>query len=122
MSAELSRILEAYAGEIDANVKTVTRAMGKSGAKALRGKSREAFPGGGGDYAKGWTSAATESATAVGVTIYNEHYGLPHLLEYGHVTRNGTGREYPRTPAHAHIAPVAEKLVDTYVKEVLDKL
>ena len=56
------------------------------------------------------------------VTIYNDHPGLPHLLEYGHVTRNGTKQTFPPTPAHQHIAPVAEELVETFEREVVSKL
>jgi len=56
------------------------------------------------------------------VTIYNDHPALPHLLEYGHVTRNGTGRTYAPTPAHAHIAPVEKELVETFEREVVAKL
>lgn len=121
LSAAIEGILEDYAGEIGENLEAVVTEMGKKGAQALRNQSRRDL-GGSGTYARGWKSSVEQRRTGATATIYNAIPGLPHLLEYGHVTRNGTGRVYPRTPAHEHIAPVADELAEAFEKEVLATL
>lgn len=118
----ISGILDDYAEEVGDNVDAVVTEMGKKGAQALRQQSKQTFPKGSGEYAKGWKSTTEQTRAGTTATIYNDHYGLPHLLEHGHVTRNGTGRVYPQTPGREHIAPVAEELTATFEKEVLSKL
>lgn len=126
LNSAISDILTKYAGEVRESVNEITKEVGKKGAQAVRQQAQQTFPVENrkitGDYAKGWKVQITESRTGTSAVIYNEHPGLPHLLEYGHVTRNGTGRTFPRTPAHEHIAPVAEEIAQTFEKEVLAKL
>ena len=118
----ISGILDQYEGEVRDNLGEITTQIGKKGVQALRKQSKSALDTGSGDYARGWKSAVERTRTGTTVTIYNAQPGLPHLLEHGHVTRNGTGRVYPRTPAHEHIAPVEQELVETFQREVVDKL
>lgn len=118
----ISGILEEHAEDIQASLDHITKKMGAEGAKALRRQSRQAFPGGTGEYAKGWKYEFRKTRRYAKTTIYNEHYSLPHLLEFGHVTRNGTSRVLPRTPAHEHIAPVEAELVEAFEREVVAKL
>ncbi len=127
LNEAIAGILNEYAGEIAGNVGEIAAQMGQKGAQALRQKSREVFPVDKrrsitGEYAKGWTYKTEQTRTGTTDTIYNTHPALPHLLEYGHVTRNGTGRTFPRTPAHEHIAPVADELTETFEREVLSRL
>lgn len=120
----VSGVLEEYKSDIRQNLDIITQRMGAKGAQALRAESRRVLRKRTGEYAKGWKYAyhkgrlKRDSTT----TIFNEHYSLPHLLEHGHATRNGTGRTYAPTPAHEHIAPIEEQLVNTYEREVLSKL
>ena len=116
----IAKILNEYAGRVAENVGEIAADMGRKGAQALKQKSRETVNGS--EYAKGWKSKTETSRTGTTAIIYNDHPGLPHLLEYGHVTRNGTGRTFPRTPAHEHIAPVADELAEAFEREVLSKL
>lgn len=127
LNEALAGILSEYADDVSANVSEIAQAMGKKGAQALRLKSQETFPVKPGakitgEYAKGWTYQTEETRTSATVTIYNKHPALPHLLEHGHATRNGTGRTFPRTPGHEHIKPVADELIETFEREVLEKL
>ncbi len=127
LNKAISDILDKYADSVQENVGTIAIEMGKRGAKALRQKSQETFPVNKahkitGKYAKGWTYTSEQKRMSTTVTIYNEHPALPHLLEYGHATRNGDNRVYPRTPAHEHIKPVADELIETFEREVLSKL
>lgn len=55
-----------------------------------------------GDYAAGWKMKTNKKSMSY--VVYNkDHYRLTHLLENGHVNRDGS-----RTPAQKHIKPVEE--------------
>lgn len=122
LSDAIGDILSEYAEEIGENVGQVAEAMGKKGVQALRAQSRQALNVHSGDYAKGWKMQVEKGRLNTTVTIYNDHYSLPHLLEHGHVSRNGTGRTFGEVPGREHIAPVEKELVETFQREVVDKL
>lgn len=118
---EIKKILNEYEGEVTKNVDSITKRIGQKGAAALRNKSKDTFEGK--EYAKGWTATTEKTRLYTVVTIHNKRQaGLAHLLEFGHVSANGTGRNYQTDKApvkgRAHIAPVEEELVIQYEKEV----
>ena len=127
LGAEISKILEEYAGEVQDNIDVVTKKIGQKGAAALRNQSKETFPvqkgrKTSGKYESGWTSTVEKTRVYTAVTIYNsKRASLAHLLEFGHVSANGTGR-YGRVPEHPHVAPVEEALVVEYEREVKNNL
>lgn len=120
-SAAINQMLSDYEEDVQANLGTIVSQMGKKGAKALQNQSKQEL-GGTGEYAKGWKCQTDQTRRGTTVTIYNDHPALAHLLEHGHVTRNGTNRVYTQTPAHVHIEPVEENLVRTFEREVRAKL
>ena len=63
---------------------------------------------GSGAYAGSWTNSDVKTSRIFRAkNIHNEeHYRLTHLLEKGHVIRNGTGRTFGRTGKYPHIKPV----------------
>jgi hypothetical protein len=121
MAEAVSGILSEYAEDIQASLDTITKRIGAEGAKTLRRKSREAFPSGSGEYAKGWKYEFRKTRREAKTTIFNEHYSMPHLLEHPHAIRNGVG-SYGEAQAHPHIRPVEEELIETYEREVVAKL
>lgn len=127
LNKAIEKIMAEYAKDVTHDVESVAVKMGQRGAAALREKSAQTFPVQKGrvsswKYAKGWTSTKEGTRMGTVVTIYNKVPGLPHLLEYGHVSRNGTGRTYGRVPGYEHIKPIAEELETTFEREVLSKL
>ena len=67
-----------------------------------------------GKYNKGWKVKETIGKGFVKCTVHNgTNWQLTHLLEKGHVTRNGG-----KTKAFVHIKPVEEKYVNEYIKDV----
>lgn len=123
----INEILDQYAGEVDKNIDVVTKLIGQKGAAALRNESKAKFPKGKGDYASGWTSTVEKNRLHTAVTIHNKKQaGLAHLLEFGHVSANGTGRGYitDKAPvkAYEHIAPVEQELIVQYEREVRSAL
>lgn len=119
----VQKILDDYQDDTEANLETITKKMGQKGVQALKQQSKKVLKQHSGDYAKGWNySFFKKTRLYARATIRNKQYMLSHLLEHGHATRNGDGRVYPDTPAHEHIAPVAESLTEAYEREVLSKL
>lgn len=113
----ISDILQEYAGDISRNIPEITERVGKEGVKAVRNNARSKFKGTG-KYAMGWSADVEHKRLSTTVTIYNRTLpGLPHLLEHGHANRNGG-----RTSGRVHIAPVEEKLVKKYEKEIINEL
>lgn len=120
---EINKILDQYAGEVDKDIDVVTKLIGQKGAQALRNESKAKFPDGSGKYAGGWTATTEKSRLYTAVIIHNKRQaGLAHLLEFGHVSANGTGRGYitanAPVKAYEHIAPIEQELVVQYEREV----
>lgn len=121
LSEAVSGILSEYTEDVRANVGEIAEQMGKKGVQAIRRASKGAVDGTG-EYARGWKTKVEKTRLGTTVIIYNEHPGLPHLLEHGHVSRNGTGRTFGEVPGREHIKPVEEELVETFEREVVAKL
>lgn len=113
LSAEINKILTEYGDEVQENVTEATAKVTKAGVKAIRSNARSTF-GGSGKYAKGWTSKFEKGRLSSQGIIYNGQVpGLPHLLEHGHANRNGG-----RTAGKPHIAPVEQKIIEDFTREV----
>lgn len=127
LNEAIAGMLAEYGEDVTKNVDEIAEKIGKEGVKALRRKSRETFPvrkgrKTTGNYAKGWKMQVEKERLKTTVILYNDHPALPHLLENGHTTKNQTGKTYAPTPGNPHIAPVEKELVETFKREVLDKL
>lgn len=121
-SREVQKLLEEYAEE---SVEAVTEAVDetrKAAVKRLRAVSRDTF--GAGDYSKGWTSAIEKDRLGASAVVYGKTptSSLAHLLEHGHVSRNGTGRTFGRVPAYPHIEEINEWAQEDVIRRVEEKL
>lgn len=115
LHSAIMSILEDYSEEVERKSGECVRKIAQQGAKTLRSVS----PRKSGDYAGGWTYKVEQKRLGTEGTIYNSKKpGLPHLLEYGHVTRNGTGRVFDDTPAHPHIKAVEEQIISDFEKSI----
>lgn len=117
--------LEEYGGEVKENLDQITKSVAQQGVKALKSESASTF----GTtkkrkkkYAKTWTSTTQTGRLSTQGTIYNTQAGLPHLLENGHVSRNGTGREFGFVKGREHISKVEKALESIFEREVKSKL
>lgn len=118
MADALAELFADYTTEVNDKLRDATKTIARKGANAVRASAR-ANVGGTGRYAAGWTYKAEDKRLSTSAVIYNkDRPGLAHLIEHGHVTRNGTGRTYDRTPAHVHIEPVEEQILKDYLNEV----
>ena len=125
LESAVKQILNDYENEVNTNLDTITKEITKKGAQALRSESETTF----GTvkkrkekYAKTWTSTFETGRLSRQGIIYNRQAGLPHLLENGHVSRNGTGRTFGYVPGREHIAKVEKELERLYEQEVKSKL
>jgi hypothetical protein len=78
-------------------------------ARALVKDLKANSPKDSGDYGKGWR---VKKSGKKWIVHNATDYQLTHLLEHGHVIRQGNGG---RTPAIAHIRPAEEKAVNQFL-------
>ena len=113
---DINDILAGYCDDIQALIEEETVKIAKEGVKTLKAtspKNKRATKNRG-RYAKGWRVKKEVGKGEVHCTIHNKtDWQLTHLLEKGHLTRNGG-----RTKPIVHIGPVAEQCVSEYIKNV----
>ena len=114
-------IMEEYRADVTASLRDVVHDVARKGAQAIRNDANQKFkdvklPRG--RYSTGWTVADADGRLDARSYIYNSKYpGLPHLLEYGHLNRDGS-----RTPGRPHIEPVEEQLEQLLMQGLEGKL
>lgn len=120
LGTEIKKILSEYGKETETNVAEMVQRVGRAGVQALKSESREKFGTSNKKkrYANTWTMTTDKKRLYTGAIIYNTQPGLPHLLENGHVSRNGTGRTFGFVKGREHIKPVEEKLEKMLTQEV----
>lgn len=120
-AAQMSKILEEYGEDVSENLEEITKAVGQRGAQQIRTASKNAV-GGTGKYAKGWGVTIEKTRTGSTATIHHKTMpGLPHLLEHGHISVVN-GRRVGSVAGREHIGPIEQQLIETFEKEVIEKL
>ena len=122
---EIQKILDEYGEEVGEKLSEITTRIGKKGAELLKSESLEKFPNSNKHkkrYGTTWTARAERKRLYTTVTIYNSQPGLTHLLENGHLVKDGTGRVLGEAKAHPHISEVEQKLIKEFEKEVKSRL
>lgn len=117
LASEIQKILDKYKDDLDDKIGEVMGKVARKGVQMLRETSPKAGKGNpfSGTYAKGWTmSVENHRDLTHEAVIYNRHAGMPHLIENGHLKRNGK-----RTKPQEHIEPVRQTLADEFNEEEL---
>lgn len=111
----LKEVLSSYQREVQESVEKVAKSVAKKGVKALKESSPMKTKG----YAEGWAvKKETKILNGSSFIIYNKNKpGLTHLLEKGHVKRNGEFQ-----PGAPHIAPVEAEVKAIFEKEIREIL
>lgn len=119
IAIQMERILDRYSQEVQTATNEAIDETAKESAQKLRNTSPERT----GDYAKSWgvTKEGGKNGIRTAIVWNKRQYRLTHLLENGHVIKNGKG-EYGRAPAHKHIAPVEEWGQSEVVEQIERKL
>ena len=102
LADEVMRGMQEYARLAAEDLKKDVQAAGKM----VRDEISKTAPKKSGRYRKSWAvKKVAESSEAIHIVVHSrDAYQLTHLLEFGHVKRNGG-----RTRAFPHIAPAEEK-------------
>lgn len=112
MSEAVEEIIVLYSESVELEMQEAAKKVAKEAVKELKATSPKRRPA----YYSGWTSTIQKKAAV----IHNKKYpGLTHLLEKGHMNRDGS-----RTATEVHIAPVEQKAIKEFVrltKEAIQK-
>lgn len=111
---ELSEAIESELSKYSDDVADGIKKEVKQVAEECRAEIAQNSPKKSGSYAKGWkTKIEFESNSDLRMSVYNSKKPqLTHLLEYGHVIKNGTKREFGKTLPRAHIRPAEQHAAD----------
>lgn len=112
LSDAVLKYLNEYREDIQDDVEELTDSTIKMAKSELSAISPRAT----GDYAKGWRiKLQTKDKLKYHKVIWNKpKYRLTHLLEFGHITRNGV----TRTRAFPHIRPVEDKYRERFFTDL----
>lgn len=103
-SVQMTELLDDYSREVQRAANNSIDKVTKEAVSKLKSTS----PKRKGNYAKGWTRKRLKDRSGINnVVVHNRVYQLTHLLENGHVIRNGEGT-FGRAPGIKHIKPVEE--------------
>lgn len=95
-----------------------TLAEVKSLSPVYEGKSRKLTKG---KYKKSWILSVNQTRGTLKITVHNKQYQLVHLLELGHLLKDGTGRIYGEVQPKKHVEE-AEKHAEEKVNALLEGL
>lgn len=113
---EVKDLLNEYSIEVQDAIEKKAQEVAKDGQNKLRATSpqNERNTPHKGKYAKGWKVNVVKGKGFIKCTIHNpKDYRLTHLLERGHLTRNGN-----KTMPIKHIEPVHDECCRTFEREV----
>ena len=111
---DVVNILNEYSYEVQEGLEKAAQNNANLAAKELRASSGT-YEIHTGKYNKGWRVKEEKGRGYIDCTVHNAtKWQLTHLLENGHLKRNGKDR----TRAFEHIKPVEQKTINKYVKDV----
>lgn len=103
---EIAKQVAIYTREVEESLEEIKEEVAKETVDHLKGLNHPKLTGA---YAKGWRIKKDGSA----LVIHNKtNYQLTHLLEKGHVNRDGG-----RTEAIPHIGPAEEKAINEFISK-----
>lgn len=123
LGSAILKELSTYTEEVEEAVSKAVIAVGREAANELRATTQVAGSNTWNNYPKGWKSTPERRKGKQEATVHNvDHYQLTHLLENGHVIKNGTGRTYGNTRKFPHIVTVEQKAVEELEKRIKEAI
>lgn len=126
LAREILKDLNEYTDNVRVHVDDAVGEVAKESQKKLRATTGAEGSNVWRKYPTGWTTKQTRRRNFHKEEVWNaKHYRLTHLLENGHVVRNGTGRNNGRqkTREFKHIGPIndeAQKRLEEKIKEAIE--
>ena len=118
IGAVISEILNEYADEITGDISPVVKKTADEAVRNIETAAPRRRKGTEGYYNSWNVEKANVTRYETSYVIYSNQPGLPHLLEFGHASRNG-GRVGP-SPAGGHIAPAEKKAAEELERRILE--
>lgn len=125
LSKEILKELDRYTENVRVNVDKAVADIAKESQKKLRATKGVNESGVWEKYPRTWTTKHTKRKNYRREEVWNsEHYRLTHLLEHGHVVKNGTGRNNGRqkTREFKHIGPINDKAQEELEKRIVEAI
>jgi hypothetical protein len=119
----IMKYLDNYSDEVIKATEETVVEIAQESVKKLKEESPKRAGNSKHKYSKGWTYELDRGRLRTGAVIYGKKgtYNLAHLLEYGHVLRNG-GRKVGEASARPHIKKVEEWAIEEFEKRLIDKI
>lgn len=112
LNETVMRILEEYGDDAKEAVEQSAKECAKKARQQLRANSP-----GTGKYKRSWSIKTERTRFGTTSIVYSKKPGLPHLLEYPHMMRNGRASR-----PIVHIAPVNDSIQTLFEQEVKKRL
>lgn len=121
LTAQVNKILQEYAEDVDKAVLNVEEKVAKEAVKKLKATSPKNPKGRGRHYANDWKIDQRSKKHYAHLIVHNKQYQLTHLLENGHnIVRNG--KVVGHANAQKHIKPVEEWVKREVETEIVREL
>lgn len=125
LAREILKNLDDYTDNVRVKVDEAVGEIAKESQKKLRATTGAEGSNVWKKYPTGWTTKSTRRKGYRKEEVWNaKYYRLTHLLENGHVIKNGTGRAYGRTRSFTHIGPIndeAQEKLEEKIREAIEE-
>ncbi|MBQ2627393.1 MAG: hypothetical protein IJG17_06355 [Eubacterium sp.] len=125
LAREILKDLNEYTDNVRVHVDDAVGEVAKESQKKLRATTGADGSNVWRKYPTGWTTKSTRRKGYRKEEVWNaRHYRLTHLLEHGHVVKNGTGRNNGRqkTRAFKHIGPINDEAQEELEKRIVEAI
>lgn len=114
LSEAVNEVISSLFIKVESDCAEVLAEVGKETVNELKATSPKKT----GKYSKSWKNRVLSTYTGSKLTVYNTQAPLTHLLENGHLTRNGT----TRTHNNPHIKNANDNAQRKVIERLADKM